>query len=185
VSATSRRSGGASLLDPEIVLLWILIGLVTIVVAMITAAVHLAIALDGDDQRVPANPFTLMLELAKGTTPWPASATAALVAIVAMIVLLSSAGAVLYVRWRSRRTRVDRAASRMGRGRDLQPIGHKQAAATAQRLGVDRPGLMIARTVAGDDPLYQAGKTCRSTPIVVGRSCDVLLPQHRLRRGGA
>jgi type IV secretory pathway TraG/TraD family ATPase VirD4 len=43
----------------------------------------------------------------------------------------------------------------MGRGRDLEPIGRKQAAATAKRLGVDTPGLVIARTVAGGRPLYQ------------------------------
>ena len=155
MSATSRRSGGASMLDPEVVLLWIAIGVVALVVGTLTAAVHLGVALDGGAQAVPANPFTLVLELANGDTAWPASATVALIAIVALLAVLATAGGVLYARHRGRRTRVDRAAGRMGRGRDLEPIGRKQATATAARLGVDSPGLVIARTVAGGRPLYQ------------------------------
>lgn len=34
-------------------------------------------------------------------------------------------------------------------------MSRRNAAATAQRLGVDSPGLLIARTVAGGQPLYQ------------------------------
>ena len=155
MSATSRRSGGGALLDPEAVLLWIAIGVVVLVVGTLTAAVHLAIALDGDGQHVPANPATLMLKLAKGETAWPHAATPALIGIVALLLIAAGGGAALYARRRGRRTRVDRAAGRMGRGRDLEPISRKQATATAQRLGVDTPGLVIARTVAGDRALYQ------------------------------
>jgi hypothetical protein len=155
VSATSRRSGGAALHDPEVVLLWIAIGLLVIIVGTITAAVHLAIALDGGRGHVPTNPFALMLALASGKTSWPPSGTRALILIVAVLVMLAAGCGVLYVRWHGRRTRVDRAAARMGRGRDLEPIGRRQATATAQRLGVDTPGLVIARTVAGDQALYQ------------------------------
>jgi hypothetical protein len=104
---------------------------------MTTAAAHLGVALDGRGQDLPANPFKLMLKLADGSTPWPASATPALIAIAALLAVLATAGAILYARRRGRRTRVDRAASRMGRGRDLEPIGRKQATATAKRLGVD------------------------------------------------
>ena len=155
MSATSRRAGGASMLDAEVVLLWVAIVTVAVVVGTLTAAVHLAIALDGGGQHVPSNPFTLVLQLAKGDAAWPASATTALIAVIALLAVLGTVGGVLYARRRGRRTRVDRAARQMGRGRDLEPIGRRQAAATAQRLGVDNPGLVIARTVAGDRPLYQ------------------------------
>jgi type IV secretory pathway TraG/TraD family ATPase VirD4 len=155
MSATSRRAGGASMLDAEVVLLWIAIVTVAVVVGTLTAAVHLAIALDGGAQHVPSNPFTLVLQLAKGDTAWPASGTTALAAVIALLAIVGTVGGVLYARRRRRCTRVDHAARQMGRGRDLEPIGRRQAAATAQRLGVDNPGLVIARTVAGDQPLYQ------------------------------
>jgi hypothetical protein len=54
------------LLDPEVVLRWIAIGVVVVVAGTLTAAVNLGIALDGGGQHVPGNPFTLMLQLAKG-----------------------------------------------------------------------------------------------------------------------
>ena len=155
MSATSRRSGGPPMLDPEVVLLWIAIGVITVSVGTVTAAAHLGAVIDGDGEKLDANPFTLVLNLAKGDTPWPAAATPALIGILVLVALLATAGGVLYARRRGKRSRVDRAASRMGRGRDLEPVGRKQAAATAKRLGVDTPGLVIARTVAGGRPLYQ------------------------------
>src|SRR5919205_57037 len=114
MSATSRKTGGTGLLDPEAVLLWIAIAVVAVVVGTLTAAVHVGIALDGTGRHVPANPFRLMLELANGQTAWPHGATAALIAIVALMSLTVAAGTVLYVRWRRGRSRVDRAARRMG-----------------------------------------------------------------------
>jgi type IV secretory pathway TraG/TraD family ATPase VirD4 len=142
------------MLDAELVLLWAVIVVVAVTVGTVTAAAHLGAAIDAHGQKLPANPFTLVLDLAQGKTPWPHAATAALIGIVAFLGVLGASGGVLYARWRGRRSRVDRAASRMARGRDLEPVGRKQAAATAERLGVDSPGLVIARTVAGDRPLY-------------------------------
>lgn len=155
MSATSRRSGGAPMLDPEVVLLWIAIAVITVSVGTVTAAAHLGAAINGDGEKLDANPFTLVLKLAKGDTAWPAAATPALIGILVLVALLTTAGGVLYARRRGKRSRVDRAASRMGRGRDLEPVGRKQAAATAKRLGVETPGLVIAKTVAGGRPLYQ------------------------------
>ena len=155
MSATSRRSGGASPIDPEAVLFFIVLGIVVTVAITVTAAVHVGLALDGGAQHVPANPVTLTLNLISGDVAWPHSATLALAAIVVLLAVLGTAGGVLYARRRGRRSRVDRAARRMARGRDLEPIGRKQATATAKRLGVDSPGLIVARTVAGGRPLYQ------------------------------
>jgi type IV secretory pathway TraG/TraD family ATPase VirD4 len=155
VSATSKKSGGGSLLDPEAVLFFIVAGVVAVIVGALTAAIHLGAALDGGGQAIPANPFALVADLAKGDLAWPKSATIAMVAILVLLAVIGGLGAVVFSRRRKRRSRVDRAASRMGRGRDLAPISRKQAKATAERLGVDSPGLVIAKTVAGGRPLYQ------------------------------
>jgi type IV secretory pathway TraG/TraD family ATPase VirD4 len=54
-----------------------------------------------------------------------------------------------------RRTRVDKAAAHMGRGRDLDHLSTKGATATAVRLGVkDSAGVRLGRTVAGKRPLW-------------------------------
>ena len=144
MSATSRRSGGA--LDastPRSSCSGSRSASSRSVVGMVTAAVHLGAVLDGDGEQLPANPFTLSLKLANGDVAWPAAATPALVGI---LVARRRAGDRGRRRCtparRGERSRVDRAASRMGRGRDLEPIGRKQAAATAKRLGVEsaRPG---------------------------------------------
>jgi len=155
MSATSRHAGGGSQHGAELVLLWSAIGVIAVVGGLVTAAVHLGASLDDSHQALPANPFTLMFGLADGTVTWPSSATAVLIAFVAVLLVVAAVVTVLYLRHQKGRSRVDRAASRMGRGRDLAPIGRKQAQATASRLGVQSPGLVIAKTVAGGRPLYQ------------------------------
>ena len=155
MSATSRRSGGGSAVDPEAILFFIVVGTFAVVVAILSAAVHLGAAIDGTGQPVPANPFTLALNLVSGELAWPPGATLALAILAVLTAIVATIGGVLWSRRRGRRSRVDRAASRMGRGRDLAPIGRRQASATAARLGVQSPGLVIAKTVAGGQPLYQ------------------------------
>ena len=139
MSATSRRSGGGSAVDPEAILFFIVVGIFAVVVAILSAAVHLGAAIDGTAQAIPGNPFTLALNLVSGELAWPPGATLALAIIVGVAAVMGTIGAVLYSRRSRRRSRVDRAASRMGRGRDLAPISRKQAKATATRLGVDSP----------------------------------------------
>jgi len=155
MSATSRRSSGGSSVDPEAILFFIVLGIVAVVVVVITTAVHLGVAIEGSEQQVPANPFTLTLNLISGDLGWPAGATLALAVIVGALGVLATIVGVVVSRQRGRRSRVDRAARQMGRGRDLAPISHRNAEATAARLGVGSPGLLIARTVAGGQPLYQ------------------------------
>jgi type IV secretory pathway TraG/TraD family ATPase VirD4 len=140
--------------DAEVVLLWAAIVIVAVGVGTVAGAAHVGAVIDGDGKGLPSNPFTLVLNVAKGETSWPHAATLALIAIVALLIVLGGAGGMLFARRRGRRSRVDRAAGRMGRGRDLAPVSHKQALATAQRLGVASPGLVMARMVAGDRPLY-------------------------------
>ncbi|WP_427008500.1 type IV secretory system conjugative DNA transfer family protein [Pseudarthrobacter sp. H2] len=103
----------------------------------------------------PAHPIDLVAGLAKGRVPWPVQSTA--VACVLSGVLIALAVAVLVVRSRTAhtRTRVDKAAVHMGRGKDLDHLGTKGATATAVRLGVeDSTGVRLGRSVAGKRHLW-------------------------------
>jgi type IV secretory pathway TraG/TraD family ATPase VirD4 len=151
MSSTSPRSGGPPL-DGEVVLLWSVIALIAGVVAVIVAAVHLAVLVDGTRERLPANPVALTIDLARGRLAWPSGAT--LIAAALAGVIAAAAAAIAWGWRRSHRRHVDRAARWMGRGADIGRLTAKRAAATAQRLGIERPGLPIGRTVGGGRPLY-------------------------------
>lgn len=103
----------------------------------------------------PAHPVDLVAGLAKGRVPWPVQST--IVACVLLGVLISLTVTVLVVRSRTahKRTRVDKAAVHMGRGKDLDHLGTKGATATAVRLGVENStGVRLGRSVAGKRPLW-------------------------------
>ncbi len=154
MSATSRHAGGGSQHGAELVLLWGAIAIVGVGGGLVAAAVHLGAELDHSRHALPGNPFTLLFGLADGSVRWPSSATTVLIAFAAFLVLLAIVVAVLYSRHRRGRSRVDRAASRMGRGRDVAGLGRRQSNEKAKRLGVSAPGLPIGRTIAGNQPLY-------------------------------
>lgn len=151
MSATSRHAGGPSGAYTET----IVVGSLIAVVVAAAAIVNLIVRLGADDaQQLPANPFTLLFEVLDGTLAWPAAGTAIAAALAAVLMLLAIAAGVLLRRGRAGRSRVDRAASRMGRGRDIAALTHRGARETARRLGVDAPGLPLGRTVSGNSPLY-------------------------------
>jgi type IV secretory pathway TraG/TraD family ATPase VirD4 len=103
----------------------------------------------------PAHPIDLVAGLAKGRVPWPVQST--IVACVLLGVLIALTVTVLVVRSRTahKRTRVDKAAVHMGRGKDLDHLGTKGATATAVRLGVENStGVRLGRSVAGKRPLW-------------------------------
>jgi len=99
----------------------------------------------------------LIAGLAKGEIPWPIEATfvaaglgVVLLALIVMIVILAT-------RSGKNRTRVDKAAVHMGRGKDLDHLSTKGAKATAERLGVaDSVGVPLGRTVAGKRALWSS-----------------------------
>jgi len=153
VSSTSRRSAGPSN-HAETVLLWGGLAALAVVCGSVSIAVHLGAALDRTRARVPGNPVALVLGLAKGTVRWPASAGVVLLATIVMLAVIAGVATLVVVRVRGRGSRVDRAARWMGGGRDLARLTHKQASATAQRLGVQQPGLALARALTGGRTLY-------------------------------
>jgi type IV secretory pathway TraG/TraD family ATPase VirD4 len=116
------------------------------------AAAQAGAAIDHWRHRPPVDPLALVLELADGRTHWPPAATAILLATAGVGALLVTA--VLVARTRRPATGADRAARLLGTGSSVHPVSHANARATAQRFGVSRPGLPIARAVAGGQTLY-------------------------------
>jgi len=153
MSSTSRRSQGPSS-HGEAMLVWGGLTAGGLLLGTVTLAVHVGAALDRDRQRLPANPIALALGLVKGTVRWPASGGLVLIATASGLLFLALLAAVVVIRVRARRSRVDRAAGWMGAGPDLARFSHRHAAGTAARLGVSPPGLALARTVRGGRLLY-------------------------------
>jgi len=145
------------MVDPGSLVLWTGLTALLLAVGLLSAAVHLGNRLDGGGATAPANPFELVIGLGRGTVAWPPSGTRVLTGLLAIVAAIGVLVA-LAVRRRGRRPNVDRAARRMGRGRQLDAVRRKGAAATAARLGgIGAVGLPIGETVKGGrEILYQS-----------------------------
>lgn len=148
-----RDPGGIS---GEVILLWIGIVLVVVVVGFVYAAMHLGHRLAGSGVEVPGNPFAVVFGLLGGDLPWPGAAGWWALGGTGVIVIVLGALVGLAVHsLRRRRSRVDRAANYMGRGRDVESLSRKSAQATARRLGVTAsPGVPIGRAITDGNTLY-------------------------------
>src|SRR5699024_307262 len=148
-----RDPGGAS---SEAILVWLAIVLVVVVVGGVYAAMHLGHRLASTGADLPGDPFTVLFGLLGGDLAWPGAAGWWVIAAGAALLVFSAIATGLVIhRIRGGRSRVDRAARYMGRGRDVQDLTRKHAQGTATRLGVSSsPGVPIGRTVARDEPLY-------------------------------
>lgn len=188
-----RRDPGG--LGADAVLVWVAIVVVVIVVGSVYAALHLGHRLAGTGTQVPADPFSAVFGLLGGDVAWPGAAGWWVVGGLAAIgVLLAVLVGLLLRRLRRNRTRVDRAASYMGRGRDVEALTRKNAQATARRLGVeDSPGVPIGRAVGGGQPLFgswedmhidiwgpRTGKTTsRAVPAILDAPGGVLVTSNK------
>lgn len=181
MTANSRRSSpGGGLSDA--VFPWVLIGAVVLVVLPVWVAARAGTALSGSRAAVPADPFTLVFALAAGRIAWPGAAGwAVLAACYTAAALLATAVWAAVRRVRAGRSRVDRAAAHLGRGRDIAAQTRKQAAKTAARLGVaaDAPGLPIGVTVAGGRALFSSWEDLRVTiaGTRTGKTTAIAIPQ--------
>ena len=191
---TNRRRdpGGAS---SEAILIWIVIALVVGIAGVIYGAVHLGHRVAGTGASVPTDPFALLFGVLGGDVPWPGR-TGWVVLAVELVVLLSLVigVAVLIRRLGSTRSRVDRAATYMGRGRDVDALTRKETTKTAERLGVHgSPGVPIGRAVAGGGELFgswedmhidvwgpRTGKsTSRAIPAILAAPGAVLVTSNK------
>jgi hypothetical protein len=150
MSSTSRRSQGPPV-DAEVIAGAVAIGLVIGVGLAIALGAHLAAAIDGLREQLPVNPIDLVIGLIKHTVTWPPYATAITAAI--GVLMAAGAGYVWFVICRLD-GHVDRAARWMGRGKTIAPLSERAVREKATSFGVDSPGLPIARSIAGNQPLY-------------------------------
>lgn len=186
-----RRDPGG--FGAETMMLVIGIGGVIATMVVLNVAVRLGHQLDGTGAELPTDPFAFTLGVIIGRIEWPASATwivAVLLAIVLALVVLAIFGV---VRYRKGRTRVDRASSYMGRGKDVEGLSKRNAQAQATRLGVTGSlGVPIGKTL-GQMPLYgtwedmhidiwgpRTGKTTsRAVPAILDAPGGVLVTSNK------
>ena len=184
-----RRDPGG--LSAEAVLVWIAVVLVVVVVGSVYAAMHLGHRFAGTGTEVPADPFSVLFGLLGGDLTWPGAAGWWVLGVMgALLLALGVLIGLALRRMRRRRSRVDRAASYMGRGRDVEDLSRKSVTAKAERLGVSgAPGVPIGRTVAAGQQLYgswedmhidiwgpRTGKTTsRAVPAILDAPGSVLV----------
>ena len=149
-----RRDPGG--LSGEVILIWVGVVVVVLAVGAVYVSMHLGHRFSASGVEVPADPFTVLFQLLGGDLSWPGAAGWWVLAGFVSLVILISTLVVALVRGLSRhRSRVDRAATYMGRGQDVADLTHKHTRATARRLGVTQaPGVPIGRTVAANQALY-------------------------------
>lgn len=141
--------------DAGTILLAVFVGILLAVVGVVWAAVSIGSSLDAVNPALPRNPVNLFLELLRGRLVWPPSATWLTVVFSILALAIVVGIAVAIARFRSRRSRVDRSAAYLARGRDLSELGRKGASRTAQRLGVQgTPGIPLGKSIPGGQPLF-------------------------------
>jgi type IV secretory pathway TraG/TraD family ATPase VirD4 len=188
-----RRDPGG--LSTEVILVWAGIILVVLVTGAVYAAMHLGHRLSGTGVDVPADPFAVLFGLFGGRLAWPGVAGWW---VLGGLGVLALAGFTLVGRSarkrRSRGSRVDRAASYMGRGEDVADLTLKRTASKARRLGVtNAPGVPIGLALSSGLPLFgswedmhidiwgpRTGKTTsRAVPAILDAPGAVLVTSNK------
>ncbi|QGN34293.1 type IV secretory system conjugative DNA transfer family protein [Microlunatus sp. Gsoil 973] len=194
MSRPSNRRRDPGGLSAELLLLLAGIALVAGTTLLINVGVRLGNVIDGGRTRLPADPLELLFATIIGDLPWPAAATPVLIA--ASVLLLGTVILVwrLVHRFRQIGSRVDRTATVLGRGKEVESLSERSALRTAARLGVvGSPGVLIGRTVQGDRPLYgswedmhidisgpRSGKTTsRAIPAILDAPGAVLVTSNK------
>lgn len=186
-----RRDPGG--FGAETMMLLVGIGGVAAAIVVLNVAVRLGHQLDGTGVELPTDPFAFTLGVVMGRVPWPASATWIVIVLLAIVLVLVVLAIVGVVRYRKGRTRVDRASSYMGRGKDVEGLSKRNAQAQATRLGVTGSlGVPIGKTL-GQMPLYgtwedmhidiwgpRTGKTTsRAVPAILEAPGGVLVTSNK------
>jgi len=154
VSQTNRRPEPGRV-DSTTILVGIVVVLVLGVVGVLWASVTIGSRLDGVNPSLTRNPLEVVFGLIRGRVVWPASSTWLTVVFAVILLAIATGLGILIGRVRGKRTRVDRSAAYLARGRDLSELGRKGASRTAQRLGVQgTPGIPLGRSIPGGQQLY-------------------------------
>jgi type IV secretory pathway TraG/TraD family ATPase VirD4 len=186
-----RRDPGG--FTAETLLLLLAIGGVFIALVVVNVAQHLGHSIDGDGVAVPGDPFVVIIQTFNGKLAWPAAGTVIVAALGALVLALVVLILIAFTRYRKRRTRVDRAAPYMGRGKDIAGVSKQNAVKQAERLGVrDSVGVPIGKTL-GSAPLFgtwedmhidiwgpRTGKTTsRAVPAILAAPGGVLVTSNK------
>lgn len=174
--------------------LWLLIGAVVVVLAVVYAAVQLGHRLAGLTVP-PGDPWAVLFGVIDGTVAWPRESTYVAVGVALVLAVLAVGVAVAWSRRRRRRTRLDWTAGVLGHGRDVDGISAKEAARKAATWGVaaEVPGVALGRTVARRQRLYaswedvmtliagpRTGKTlCYAIPAIVAAPGAVIATSNK------
>ena len=154
MSQTNRRPEPGRV-DSTTILVGIVVVLVLGVVGVLWGSVTIGSRLDGVNPTLTRNPLEVVFGLIRGRVVWPASATWLTVVFAVILLAIATGLGVRIGRVRSKRTRVDRSAAYLARGRDLSELGRKGASRTAQRLGVQgTPGIPLGRSIPGGQQLF-------------------------------
>ncbi|MDA8438497.1 MAG: TraM recognition domain-containing protein, partial [Propionibacterium sp.] len=177
----------------ETILIWNGLLVAAGAIGGVYAAVHLGRWIDHAWPPIPSSPLDVFFGVLNGTVPWPPASTGVLVAIVALALVLAAVAAVITRPARRRRTRVDRAAAFMGRGRDVREQARPAATRKAKALGVGATGVPIGLTVNGRRRLFgtwedmhvdiwgpRTGKTTsRAVPAILDAPGAVLVTSNK------
>lgn len=154
MSQTNRRPEPGRV-DSTTILVGIVVVLVLCIVGVLWGSVTIGSRLDGVNPSLTRNPLEVVFGLIRGRVVWPASATWLAVVFAVILLAIATGLGILIGRVRGKRTRVDRSAAYLARGRDLSELGRKGASRTAQRLGVQgTPGIPLGRSIPGGQQLY-------------------------------
>jgi len=142
-------------MDASTVALFVVMGIVLVVVGVLWGAVTIGSSIEGVNPGLSRNPFTVVADLLRGRLTWPLTSTVAAIALGIVAVAIAVAIAASVTRARRQQTRVDRSASYLARGRDLDELSRQGAARTAARLGVTgAPGIPLGRELAGGRQMF-------------------------------
>lgn len=180
-----RRDPGALSTETILVIAFVVVSVVG--GGAIWIAVTLGAQLAGTAGKLPGDPFAVVLGALTGDVAWPAPATWILAVLGVVVVALGTLVTLWWRRSASTSTRADRAAGRLGFGKDVEPVTVRTAAATAARLGVDGPpGLPIGITVRGGTELVSSWEDMRVTFAGprFGKSTSFVVPSILVAPGG-
>lgn len=156
MSAPNRK--GTSGTTGQVMLPFILVGIVVVIVGGGWVALQLGTRLAGEPAP-PAGLSALLEALVAGTVSWTVQATVVAVALLVVLAGLAITIAVLVGRGKTggKKPRVDKAAQYMGKGKDIAAYSLKGATKKAKSLGVEgNPGVFVGNVVATNGPFYQS-----------------------------
>ena len=151
-----NRVKSQSRVGPQDIAIWVAVGLVVAVVALINLAVRAGHKMAGTDIDLSGNPFALVIETISGQVPFPSpQGWIVLGAAVVILTLVAIVVGLVVSRRGAKKSRVDDSARFMGRGKEIESLSKRAAQSKASRLGVeDFPGVPIGRELASGRELF-------------------------------